>query len=101
MSIEAISGISSSEVITPASGVFDKGQAGGAGFADHMNSYLNDVNQLINKADLNLRELAVGKSSNIHEVLMSIQKAKTALELGLQVRNRLLEGYQEIMRMQI
>ena len=101
MSIEAISGISSSEVITPASDVFDKGQAGGASFADHMNSYLNDVNQLINKADLNLRELAVGESSNIHEVLMSIEKAKTALELGLQVRNRLLEGYQEIMRMQI
>jgi len=44
---------------------------------------------------------SVGETSNIHDVLLSIEKAKLSFELGLQVRNRLLEGYQEIMRMQV
>lgn len=101
MSIESISAISSTESVTAITSVFETKRASELSFTDHLNGYLNDVNKMINTADMNLRELAVGETGNIHEVLMSIEKAKTAMELGLQVRNRLLEGYQEIMRMQV
>ncbi len=101
MSIEPVSLSTITEQAAPAATVFENRQAGQSSFTDHLNGYMNDVNKLINTADTNLRELAVGETSNIHEVLLSIEKAKTALELGLQVRNRLLEGYQEIMRMQV
>jgi flagellar hook-basal body complex protein FliE len=75
--------------------------AAGPDFADYINQYYNDVNTQINEADVTLREFAVGEHGSIHDVMLAISKAKTSFELGLQVRNRLLEGYQELMRMQV
>jgi flagellar hook-basal body complex protein FliE len=76
-------------------------QLNGPSFADYINQYYNDVNSQINEADMKLREYALGENGNIHDIMLSISKAKTSFELGLQVRNRLLEGYQELMRMQV
>jgi len=59
------------------------------------------MNKQIVGSELELREFAVGETDNIHHVMMSLEKAKTSFELVLQVRNKLLEGYQEIMRMQV
>ena len=45
-------------------------------------------------------ELAVGKSENLHEAMIGYEKAETALKLLVQVRNKALDAYHEIMRMQ-
>lgn len=73
----------------------------GQGFSNYIDKYYQDVNTMINDADTKLRQYAIGEPVSIHEVMLSISKAKTAFELGLQVRNKLVEGYQEIMRMQV
>ena len=62
---------------------------------------VKETNEQIKASDINLRKLAMGEMDNLHQVMMSLEKAKTSFELVLQVRNRLLEGYQEILRMQI
>lgn len=70
-------------------------------FSSWLEKEITTANQQVLDADLKIREYAVGETDNLHQVMMSINKAKTSFELVLEVRNRLLEGYQEIMRMQI
>lgn len=48
-----------------------------------------------------LQDLASGKTDNIHHVMLSLEDAKLSLQLLVQVRNKLLEGYQDILRMQV
>jgi len=100
MNIEAISSIAA-ETMVSSEATSASVPSQGPSFSDYVTQYYNDVNTTINKADLSLREYAVGENGNIHEVLLSIEKAKTTFELGLQVRNRMLEAYQELMRMQV
>jgi len=73
----------------------------GPDFGKWLTEQLNELNNNIVKADFKLRQLATGETSNIHQVMLSLEKAKLSMELTVQVRNRLLEGYQEVMRMQI
>lgn len=48
-----------------------------------------------------LQDLAAGKTDNIHHLMLSLGDAKLSLQLLVQVRNKLLEGYQDILRMQV
>ena len=48
-----------------------------------------------------LQDLASGKTDNIHHVMMSLEDAKMSQQMLVQVRNKLLEGYQEVLRMQV
>lgn len=77
-----------------------KSQANG-NFTQWMQTQITELNKQITTSDGKLQELASGQATNLHQVMMSLEKAKTSFELTLQVRNKLLEGYQKIMRMQI
>ncbi len=71
------------------------------GFSEWIKKEINQVNNNIATADIKLREYAMGETDNLHQVMMSLEKAKLSFELVVEVRNKLLEGYQEIMRMQV
>ena len=45
--------------------------------------------------------MAVGKTENLHDAMISMEKAETALKLMVQVRNKAIEAYHEVMRMQV
>lgn len=100
MNIDAIASISNTEIAKNIPSV-EIQQSQKSNFIDYINTLYIDMNDKVNNADLKLKEYAVGETTNIHDVLLTIEKAKTSFELGLKVRNRLLEGYQEIMRMQV
>ncbi|MDH5228498.1 MAG: flagellar hook-basal body complex protein FliE [Gammaproteobacteria bacterium] len=70
-------------------------------FAIWLNQGTGHLNQNIQQAESQLMALATGETNNLHHVMLSLEKAKTELQLAIQVRNKLLEGYQEIMRMQV
>jgi len=53
------------------------------------------------EADSALADLAKGKTEDVHGVVLSMVKADMSFRFALEVRNRLTEAYQEIMRMQI
>lgn len=59
------------------------------------------VNEDVAKADQLLEAKALGESVAPHELMIAMEQAKLSLQLTVEVRNRLLEGYQEIMRMQL
>lgn len=73
----------------------------GGSFSQWFDAQLSELNHQLGDADTQLKMLATGETNNIHQVMMSLEKAKTSFELTLQVRNKLLEGYHDIMRMQI
>tara|TARA_B100000745_G_scaffold238943_2_gene161719 strand:- start:177 stop:470 length:294 start_codon:yes stop_codon:yes gene_type:complete len=70
-------------------------------FADLLGQGVNTVNnQLLHASELS-NKVALGEAVNLHEVVIAMEHAKLSMELAVEVRNRVLEGYQELMRMQI
>lgn len=82
-------------------GVTAGSQAGGGDFASWLRQEINEVNAQIQTAETQVTQLAAGQSENLHRVMFSVEKAKLSFELLVQVRNKLLESYQEVMRMQV
>lgn len=78
----------------------DAGADGKISFAEALQAALGEVNRLQLEADSASRDLALGLA-NIDEVMIAGQKAEIALRLTLAVRNKLMDAYNEIMRMQI
>lgn len=76
-------------------------QPAGPSFSDMLKESLNDVNELQMEADKAVEELVVGKSKNVHETMIALSKAEIAFRMTLQVRNKMVEAYQEIIRMQV
>ncbi|MDR1060134.1 MAG: flagellar hook-basal body complex protein FliE [Clostridiales bacterium] len=70
-------------------------------FADLLRSGLGEVNGLQLASDDIAAKFAAGETDNIHEVLIAGEKASLALELTSAIRTKVLDAYQEIMRMQL
>lgn len=70
-------------------------------FAGWLNQQIADTNHQILTADTQLRKLAVGEAGNLHQVMMSLEKAKLSFNLVVQVQNKLVQAYQDVMRMQV
>ena len=70
-------------------------------FGTYLKDALSEVNQLQLASDEQNKLLAAGEVSDISQVVVAGQKAEIALQLTLQLRNRAVSAYQEIMRMQV
>jgi flagellar hook-basal body complex protein FliE len=70
-------------------------------FLQPLQQGLGETNRLMGQADSLANEAAVGGDVDLHDVMISAEKAGVALQLTLQVRNKLVEAYQEVMRMQV
>jgi flagellar hook-basal body complex protein FliE len=70
-------------------------------FGSWLQQQVEEVNQQIIDADTEVRKLALGEAENLHQVMMSLEKAKLSFNLVMQVRNKVMEAYQDIMRTQI
>lgn len=73
----------------------------GPGFPARIVAGLQELNGQLLATQGDLQRLAVGDVSNLHEVMVRLEESRIALQLALQVRNRVLEAYQDVMRMQI
>ncbi|TDA69424.1 MAG: flagellar hook-basal body complex protein FliE [Clostridia bacterium] len=70
-------------------------------FADVLREKLAEVNDMQKQADALVQGFVAGQVTDLHEVVLATERAQLALELTVQVRNKLIEAYQEIFRMQI
>jgi len=70
-------------------------------FEAFLTDAIKSVKDLSLKADQSVLDWRVGKIENLHEVSMALARADLALRLLVQVRNKVVEAYQEVMRMQI
>ena len=73
----------------------------GVSFADTLSESLDKVNDLQKEADVAIEDFATGKTRNIHETMIAVNKADLAFRLTMQVRNKIVEAYQEVMRTQV
>jgi flagellar hook-basal body complex protein FliE len=73
----------------------------GPSFQDALKSTLDEVSRLDQVANVQVQAMAQGKPVEPHELMMAVEQANLALDLLIEVRNRLLEGYQELSRTQI
>lgn len=72
-----------------------------SGFSRVLKAYTQQVNAEHKKANAAAEALAMGESRNTSETLLAIQKADLSFQLMLSVRNKLVEAYHEVMRMQV
>ncbi|RKL62962.1 flagellar hook-basal body complex protein FliE [Thermoanaerobacteraceae bacterium SP2] len=70
-------------------------------FQDILKAAFDSVNKMQNDYDEVLRRQITDENIDIHDVVIAGEKAKLSLELTLQIRNKAIEAYQEIMRMQV
>ncbi|MES9851137.1 MAG: flagellar hook-basal body complex protein FliE [Candidatus Thiodiazotropha sp. L084R] len=101
MSMEAISFIKPTEGVEFNLQLNPPVSNGAGNFASWFDNQMGELNNQINTSEMDLRKLATGETNNIHHVMMSLEKAKLSFQLMLQVRNKALEAYQDVMRMQI
>lgn len=70
-------------------------------FSQFLSEALNDVNTLQQSADKASVDLAAGKLQDVSQAVIAAEKASIALQLTMQVRNKVVDAYQEVMRMQV
>lgn len=70
-------------------------------FADFLSEKLDEVNDKQIEADDITQSYIKGDETDIHNVMISAEEAKMSLEMAVQVRNKIVEAYQEISRMQL
>lgn len=73
----------------------------GVNFGELLKNALSGVNDAQLNADEAVKKVLNGETENIHDTMIALQKADVSLKLMLEVRNKLLEAYQEIMRTQV
>ena len=79
----------------------DTSGAAGASFPKVLTQLLDAAAQTHQSADAAVRDMALGKTDNLHEVMLQMAQADLSFHLILEIRNRLTDAYQEIMKMQI
>ncbi len=70
-------------------------------FSDLVKNFANDVNDLQLQAGHAIDMLATGQAADVHQVMVAVEEAGIARDMMLEIRNRVLEGYQELIRMQV
>lgn len=99
--MEALSGIAAISSLAPqaASSITDAAQP--TGFAAVFDAQVDRVNQDLSKAETQLQRLAAGQPVELHDVMISLETARISVMTVIQVRNKLVEAYQELTRMQV
>ncbi len=71
-----------------------------SGFGDMLRRSLAEANEAQQKSDQAAEALATGRSTDIHQAMIAMEKAEISLQLMMQVRNKIVAAYDEIRRMQ-
>ena len=82
-------------------GISTADQDVGGSFSELLEKSVQQVNKDQIQADHAVKELIAGRTKNVHETMLTVEKADMSLKLMMQVRNKLLDAYKEIMRMQV
>jgi flagellar hook-basal body complex protein FliE len=76
-------------------------ETGGATFGDFLQNMVKEANDSQILADRKMEEVAAGRNKDLHGAVLQMEKADVQFRLLTQVRNKVIEAYREIMRMQV
>jgi flagellar hook-basal body complex protein FliE len=74
---------------------------GGASFSKLLSNAVDDVNAKMQTASAEQAKVLTGDTNNVHQSVIAMQESNVAFSMMVQVRNKLVESYQELMRMQV
>jgi len=99
--IDPIKPISSIPSLNPASIISSAGRSTETSFGNMVESAVRSVEETRTNAHQAIDKLLRGEEGELHNVIMTTQRAEMQFEFVLQIRNKVVQAYQEIMRMQI
>ncbi len=70
-------------------------------FVASLNGFMQEVNQLQKESGESVKRLVSGDVTNIHDVMVAVEKASVSFELMMEIRNKVIEAYREVMRTQM
>ncbi|MGE3180331.1 MAG: flagellar hook-basal body complex protein FliE [Phycisphaerae bacterium] len=73
----------------------------GSDFAEMLRSQLERVNTIQNEADEGLQKVLTGESENLTEVFVATRKAEVAFSLLMEIRNKMVEAYEELRQLRV
>ena len=94
-----ISAIASIAGLTPMVTPGQSSQPGG--FQSVLQGAIQNIEAANGNADDSVQKFLTGQNEELHSAILAVQQASIAFDLGLQVRNKVVDAYQEIMRMQM
>lgn len=98
----AIQGINSvADAVNTASLKAPGTKEGSVSFKDLIMDALKNVNSLEQESDKMTEDFIAGRTDDIHSVMIAAEKASISLQFMVEVRNKIVDAYQEIMRMQV
>ncbi len=81
-----------------ASGKAQEQQIPEVSFKEMMKSYLNEANDMQVEADDSIRSIIAGEDIDPHQVMLAVEKANMSFNLVMQIRNKMLEAYKEVIK---
>jgi flagellar hook-basal body complex protein FliE len=99
--LPSILGAGKTELVSPTGVAGGTPGVGGSGFANLLSQKLGGVVDLQNEADSASQAVATGKSSDLAGATVAVEKASIAIDLTSAIRNKAVDAYQEVMRMQV
>ncbi len=101
MAVNTVGGLAPNLLNTPGSAP-SSGQtpAGSKAFADTLRESIGKVEEMQRGADQAVNDLAVGRTRNLHETMITVEQADIAFRMLMAVRSKVISAYHEVMRMQ-
>ena len=96
--IDNLVGTSTAELLKQKSKVES---TGGEAFAKHLKSAISEVNEIQEKSEVAVADMATGQVKDLHQAALAIGKAETSMKLMLEIRNKALSAYKELGRTQL
>lgn len=76
-------------------------KSNGVAFNEIVESFLRDVNTQQVNADAAVQKLVTGETDNVQEVMLALSQADLSFRMFMELRNKMTDAYQEVMRMQL
>jgi flagellar hook-basal body complex protein FliE len=76
-------------------------QQKGPSFQETLQGFLKDVNSMQVKADQSIEKMAAGEITDVHQVMSTVEEANVAFNMMMEIRNKVMDAYQEVMRIRL
>lgn len=77
------------------------GKTEGEGFGSTLKGLIGDVDKMQKTAEESTRRMLTGQIEDVHQVMVAVEEAQTSFQLMMEIRNKIVEAYKEVMRMQV
>jgi flagellar hook-basal body complex protein FliE len=100
MAINALGGIAPTDALTKATVSTTAAAAGQPDFAGALKDLIASIDGATGEANVKVGQMLNG-TGDVHEAMIALQKADTVFQLTVQIRNKLVQAYQDVMRMSV